>query len=75
MTSPSGSSALASSVSPAIEARELYRFYHVGDDETLALRGVSMDVKAGEIVVQRGEAIDVEEQHRRPRVPREHLCE
>ena len=35
---------------PAIEARELYRFYHIGDDETLALRGVSMDVKAGEIV-------------------------
>ncbi len=35
---------------PAIEARELYRFFHIGDDETLALRGVSMDVKAGEIV-------------------------
>ncbi len=37
-------------VAPIIEARELYRFYHVGDDETLALRGVSLDVKAGEIV-------------------------
>ena len=35
---------------PAIEARELYRFYHVGDDETQALRGVSMEVNAGEIV-------------------------
>ena len=35
---------------PAIEARELYRFYHIGDDETLALRGVSMNVKPGEIV-------------------------
>ena len=34
VTSPSGSSALASSVSPAIEARELYRFYPIGDDET-----------------------------------------
>ena len=33
-----------------IEARELYRFYHVGGDETLALRGVSMEVHAGEIV-------------------------
>jgi putative ABC transport system ATP-binding protein len=33
-----------------IEARELYRFYHVGDDETLALRGVSVEVKAGEMV-------------------------
>ena len=37
-----------------IEARELYRFYHVGDDETLALRGVSMEVKAGEIVAVAG---------------------
>jgi putative ABC transport system ATP-binding protein len=37
-------------VVPAIAARELYRFYHVGDDETLALRGVSMEVHAGEIV-------------------------
>lgn len=38
-------------VKPAvIEARELYRFYHIGDDETLALRGVSMAVNVGEIV-------------------------
>lgn len=35
---------------PAIEARELYRFYHIGDDETQALRGVSMQVSPGEIV-------------------------
>lgn len=35
---------------PALEARELYRFYHAGDDETLALRGVSMEVNRGEIV-------------------------
>jgi putative ABC transport system ATP-binding protein len=35
---------------PAIEARELYRFYHTGDDETQALRGVSMHVDPGEIV-------------------------
>jgi putative ABC transport system ATP-binding protein len=35
---------------PAIEARELYRFYHIGDDETQALRGVTMQVNAGEIV-------------------------
>jgi putative ABC transport system ATP-binding protein len=41
-------------VVPVIEARELYRFYHVGDDETLALRGVSMEVKAGEMVVVAG---------------------
>ena len=50
MTPPSGSSALASAVQPAIEARELYRSYHVGDDETQALRGVSMQVSPGEIV-------------------------
>jgi ABC-type lipoprotein export system ATPase subunit len=34
----------------AIEARELYRFYHIGDEETLALRGVSLTVDAGEMV-------------------------
>lgn len=39
---------------PAIEARELYRFYHIGDDETLALRGVSMKVDPGEIVAVAG---------------------
>ena len=50
VTSPSGSSALASAVTPAIEASELYRFYHVGDDETQALRGVSLEVNTGEIV-------------------------
>jgi putative ABC transport system ATP-binding protein len=31
-------------------ASDLYRFYHAGDDETLALRGVSLDVDAGELV-------------------------
>jgi putative ABC transport system ATP-binding protein len=50
VTASSGSSALASAVQPAIEARELYRFYHIGDDETQALRGVSMQVNPGEIV-------------------------
>ncbi|WP_331033283.1 ABC transporter ATP-binding protein [Brevundimonas sp.] len=35
---------------PAIEARELYRFYHIGDEETLALRGVSLVVNPGEMV-------------------------
>jgi len=34
----------------AIEAFDLYRFYHAGEDETLALRGVSLHVDAGEIV-------------------------
>ena len=35
---------------PAIEARDLYRFYHIGDDETQALRGVSLAVQPKEIV-------------------------
>lgn len=33
-----------------LEANDLYRFYHAGDDETLALRGVSLRVARGEIV-------------------------
>jgi putative ABC transport system ATP-binding protein len=33
---------------PRLEALDLYRFYHVGDDETLALRGVSLVIRAGE---------------------------
>ncbi|MDP9018769.1 MAG: ABC transporter ATP-binding protein [Candidatus Eremiobacteraeota bacterium] len=35
---------------PVVEARDLYRFYHTGDEETLALRGVSFEVHPGEIV-------------------------
>jgi putative ABC transport system ATP-binding protein len=35
---------------PALEAHDLYRFYHAGEDETLALRGVSFTVQPGEIV-------------------------
>jgi putative ABC transport system ATP-binding protein len=37
-------------VSAAIEAVELYRFYRAGDEETLALRGVSVRVDPGEFV-------------------------
>jgi putative ABC transport system ATP-binding protein len=33
-----------------LEARDLYRFYHRGDEEVLALRGVSFDVGVGETV-------------------------
>jgi putative ABC transport system ATP-binding protein len=33
-----------------VEASNLYRFYHRGDDETFALRGVSISVYAGETV-------------------------
>ena len=39
-------------VTPIIEADELYRFYHIGEDEIRALRGVSLRVDVGEIVVR-----------------------
>jgi putative ABC transport system ATP-binding protein len=41
-------------VSAVLEADRLYRFYHAGDDETLALRGVSLAVQPGEIVAVTG---------------------
>ena len=41
-------------MSAALEARSLYRFYHAGDDETLALQGVSLDVERGELVAVTG---------------------
>ena len=37
-----------------LQAFDLYRFYHTGEEETLALRGVSIHVEAGEIVVVMG---------------------
>lgn len=33
-----------------LEANDLYRFYHAGEDETFALRGVSLSVAPGEMV-------------------------
>ncbi|AGS67103.1 ABC transporter ATP-binding protein [Streptomyces collinus] len=33
-----------------LSARELYRFYRAGEEETLALRGVSLNVRRGETV-------------------------
>jgi putative ABC transport system ATP-binding protein len=34
----------------SLEARDLYRFFHAGDDEVQALRGVSLTVRPGEVV-------------------------
>ena len=34
----------------ALEARDLFRFFRAGEEETLALRGVSLTVQPGEIV-------------------------
>jgi putative ABC transport system ATP-binding protein len=38
----------------ALEALSLYRFYRVGDEETLALQGVSLCVEPGELVAVTG---------------------
>jgi putative ABC transport system ATP-binding protein len=38
----------------ALEAFDVYRFYHAGEEETLALRGVSLYVDAGELVALMG---------------------
>jgi putative ABC transport system ATP-binding protein len=37
-----------------LRARELYRFYRVGDEETLALRGVCLEVPAGKLLTVAG---------------------
>lgn len=37
-----------------LEAFNIYRFFHAGEEETLALQGVSMSVAAGEIVAVQG---------------------
>jgi putative ABC transport system ATP-binding protein len=34
----------------ALRGEHLYRFYHAGDEETLALRGVSISLSSGEMV-------------------------
>lgn len=41
-------------MSPALEARDLYRFFRAGEEETLALRGVSLELRAGEILAVTG---------------------
>ena len=39
---------------PALEATELYRFFHAGDDEVVALRGVALTLNGGEFTALRG---------------------
>jgi putative ABC transport system ATP-binding protein len=39
---------------PKLQTTDLYRFFHAGDDETLALRGVSLAVAGGEVVAITG---------------------
>lgn len=46
--------ARATATDPILEAIDLYRFYHAGDDETLALRGVSLRLYPNEIVAVTG---------------------
>jgi putative ABC transport system ATP-binding protein len=41
-------------VTAALDAARLYRFFHAGDDEALALQGVSLSVDAGEMVAVTG---------------------
>jgi putative ABC transport system ATP-binding protein len=41
-------------MSAAIECESLYRFFHAGDEETLALRGVSLAIDGGEVVAITG---------------------
>jgi putative ABC transport system ATP-binding protein len=41
---------VAVAAGPVLTAHELYRFYHMGDEETAALRGVSLTVHRGEMV-------------------------
>ena len=41
-------------MSAPLQATSLYRFFHAGDDETLALQGVSLQVDRGEMVAVTG---------------------
>ena len=45
---------MAAITTPALTAKELYRFYHAGEEETAALRGVSLAVNPGEMVALMG---------------------
>jgi putative ABC transport system ATP-binding protein len=49
-TAGSSAGAPPPATSPALRAHELYRFFRAGEEETLALRGVSLSVERGETV-------------------------
>lgn len=50
----SGLSALPTTTDSIVDAIDLYRFFHAGDDETLALRGISLRLYSGEVVAVTG---------------------
>jgi putative ABC transport system ATP-binding protein len=50
MTAAAGPDAPATTESPALEASSLYRFFRAGDEETQALRGVSLTLRLGDFV-------------------------
>ena len=54
MTPNAGASASGALLGPVLEAADLYRFFHVGDDEILSLRGVSLRLDRGEVVAVTG---------------------
>jgi putative ABC transport system ATP-binding protein len=41
-------------MTPVLAAERLFRFFHAGDDETLALQGVSLALEPGELVAVTG---------------------
>jgi putative ABC transport system ATP-binding protein len=43
-----------SAAGPIVTARNLYRFFRTDDEETLALQGISLEVRAGELVAVTG---------------------
>ncbi|MCU1569356.1 MAG: transporter related protein [Naasia sp.] len=45
---------MAVTATPALRAENLYRFFRAGDEETLALQGVSFEVAAGETLAVTG---------------------
>jgi putative ABC transport system ATP-binding protein len=45
---------VSSVLAPLVEARELYRFFQAAEEETFALRGVTLTVEQGEMVALMG---------------------